>query len=200
MLCECSTSGGYYGKLVPRLSSIPRKMKRGGAGTAPQRAKRLLLAYRCSPYRGSEWAVGWGRVVETARYHDVIVITSDTSKADIERYSREHFPLKNVMFSYVGESAIQKALRIVPSIGAYHYLAYNQWQREALSIAVRLHREQKFDLVHHVNICGYREPGYLWKLPIPFVWGPVGGTQQYPWKFLFCRPAARGVVLREHVM
>jgi len=35
-----------------------------------------------------------------------------------------------------------------------------------------------------VTIAGFREPGYLWKLGIPFVWGPVGGTQNYPWRFL----------------
>jgi glycosyltransferase involved in cell wall biosynthesis len=33
-------------------------------------------------------------------------------------------------------------------------------------------------------MCGFREPGYLWKLPLPFVWGPIGGTQNYPWRFL----------------
>jgi glycosyltransferase involved in cell wall biosynthesis len=33
--------------------------------------------------------------------------------------------------------------------------------------------------------CGFREPGYLWKLPIPFFWGPLGGVQNYPWRFLW---------------
>jgi hypothetical protein len=27
-----------------------------------------------------------------------------------------------------------------------------------------------------LNMIGYREPGYLWKLNVPFVWGPMGGT------------------------
>jgi glycosyltransferase involved in cell wall biosynthesis len=31
---------------------------------------------------------------------------------------------------------------------------------------------------------GYREPGFLWKLPLPFIWGPVGGYTQMPWAFL----------------
>ena len=29
---------------------------------------------------------------------------------------------------------------------------------------------------------GFREPGYLWKLQIPFVWGPVGGLGQTDWR------------------
>ncbi|GHT54713.1 hypothetical protein AGMMS49982_19850 [Bacteroidia bacterium] len=32
---------------------------------------------------------------------------------------------------------------------------------------------------------GFREPGYLWKIPnIPFVWGPVGGLKQFPVAYL----------------
>jgi len=30
---------------------------------------------------------------------------------------------------------------------------------------------------------GYREPGFLWKLDAPFVWGPVGGTADVPLRF-----------------
>ena len=31
---------------------------------------------------------------------------------------------------------------------------------------------------------GYREPGYLWKIRKPFVWGPIGGLENSPWRFL----------------
>ena len=31
---------------------------------------------------------------------------------------------------------------------------------------------------------GYREPGYLWKIEKPFVWGPIGGLENSPWRFL----------------
>jgi glycosyltransferase involved in cell wall biosynthesis len=31
---------------------------------------------------------------------------------------------------------------------------------------------------------GYREPGYLWKMNKPLVWGPIGGFQMTPWKLL----------------
>ena len=64
------------------------------------------------------------------------------------------------------------------------YAAYNRWHRDAYRVARRLHEEIRFDLTHQVNFCGYREPGYLWKLPVPFIWGPIGGTQNYPWRFL----------------
>jgi glycosyltransferase involved in cell wall biosynthesis len=64
------------------------------------------------------------------------------------------------------------------------YLSYNLWHRKAYQAARRLHARVGFDLVHQVNFCGYREPSYLWQLGVPFIWGPVGGTQNYPWQFL----------------
>ena len=35
-----------------------------------------------------------------------------------------------------------------------------------------------FDLIHFVGPIGYREPGYLWKLGIPYLWGPIGGSNK----------------------
>ena len=31
---------------------------------------------------------------------------------------------------------------------------------------------------------GIREPGYLWKINIPFIYGPVGGLTYYPKEFI----------------
>jgi glycosyltransferase involved in cell wall biosynthesis len=47
-----------------------------------------------------------------------------------------------------------------------------------------LHREIQFDLVHQVSFCGYRQPGHVWKLDVPFLLGPVGGTQNFNLRFL----------------
>ena len=38
------------------------------------RKRVLLLAYACSPYRGSEAGVGWNRVIESGKYFDTWVI------------------------------------------------------------------------------------------------------------------------------
>ena len=51
-------------------------------------------------------------------------------------------------------------------------------------MAKQLHHEVGFDIAHQLNMAGFREPGYLWKLGIPFVWGPVGGMGLFPWRFL----------------
>ena len=43
----------------------------------------LLIAYECSPGRGSEWAAGWGRLLQAARVADVHCITSESSFAGL---------------------------------------------------------------------------------------------------------------------
>ena len=43
---------------------------------------------------------------------------------------------------------------------------------------------------------GFREPGYLWKLPGDFVffWGPVGGMGEIPWSYLSMLGAKTGLL------
>jgi glycosyltransferase involved in cell wall biosynthesis len=84
-------------------------------------------------------------------------------------------------FTFIPLTALERSLRRVPGLW---YLAYNLWHRRAFRAARELHAEVGFDLAHQVTLSGFREPGYLWKLGVPFVWGPVGGVQNYPWRFL----------------
>ena len=70
------------------------------------------------------------------------------------------------------------------STASLYYLGYRHWNRLALRVARQLHAAEPFDLTHQINFCGYREPGLLWKLGLPFVWGPLGGTQYYPMRFV----------------
>jgi len=61
-----------------------------------------------------------------------------------------------------------------------YYLGYNYWQKKAFSRAKELHKLENFDVVHQLTQISFREPGYLWKLDIPFVWGPTGGMSPLP--------------------
>lgn len=60
------------------------------------------------------------------------------------------------------------------------YLAYRAWHVEAGQVARALVRESEFDVIHYLGPIGYREPGTLWKLDIPYVWGPIGGAPNLP--------------------
>jgi glycosyltransferase involved in cell wall biosynthesis len=62
--------------------------------------------------------------------------------------------------------------------------SYKLWQRDAYKLAKKLHHKIRFDLVHQLTFVGFRFPGHLWKLGIPFVWGPIGGLENTPWRLL----------------
>src|SRR5450432_4045901 len=61
---------------------------------------------------------------------------------------------------------------------------YRPWQRRAFQLGQQLHEEIHFDVVHQLTYVGFRAPGHLWKMDLPFVWGPVGGLENTPWRFL----------------
>ncbi len=162
--------------------------------------KVLLMAYECSPWRGSEWAVGWGRLLQAARAAEVHVITSESNVPDLERAEADGLLPGN---TWVHAPRVNAALRKrLAKRGAsdYDYGAYRRWQREALRLARRLHAEHGFDVAHQSTVCTFREPGEVWRLGIPFVWGPFGGVQNFPMRMLPMLPpkdaafeAARGV-------
>lgn len=152
----------------------------------------LLSCYGFSPYRGSEAAVGWNIAKELATHCDVTVVCGDLAdkqevKQDLEKWKQCGEMIPNLHFSYVGPTRLIKFIEKIhnlPGCWALYYLAYRLWQKQAYKRAQKLYREQAFDLVHHLTMIGYREPGYMWNLPIPFVWGPVGGAPNEPIAYL----------------
>jgi glycosyltransferase involved in cell wall biosynthesis len=81
-------------------------------------------------------------------------------------------------FRFVRKTRFEQFLAKIPGM---YYIAYRLWHRRAFQVAKSLHEEVNFDLVHQVNLCGYREPGKLGQMQLPFIWGPIGGTQNHPW-------------------
>ncbi len=150
-----------------------------------QRPRLLMIAYMCSPYYGSEPGAGWNRAIEESKYCDTWVICEGYQfRADIEKYLAEHGPIPGLHFVYVDTTKLERKVGLLPLINYLgYYYSYNLWHRRALKLSRQLHEEFKFDVVHQSTMCGFREPGYGWKLGIPFVWGPIGGTQNFPWRF-----------------
>ena len=156
-----------------------------------RRLKVLISAYACNPYKGSEEGVGWGWVKAIAKYHDLYVITAEFHRADIEKAIAENpAALSRVRFFYVPHKPWHYAptpgwVRIEMScLKPLMNLAYVTWLKDAYRLGAQLHRECHFDLVHQLTYIGYRFAGHLWKLDIPFVWGPIGGFANTPWRFL----------------
>lgn len=148
---------------------------------AKRRPRVLLLAFSCLPDRGSEPGVGWNRAMQAAREFDTWVICRESSAHEIGQYLATHGAVDGLQFEFVPSPGWEQWLKKIPGL---YYTSYNLWHRRAFRAARSLHERVRFDLVHQVTFCGYREPGYLWRLGVPFVWGPIGGTQNYPWRLL----------------
>ncbi|MEL7356063.1 MAG: glycosyltransferase [Cyanobacteria bacterium J06560_6] len=143
--------------------------------------KILISAYSCEPNRGSESGVGWNFAKAVAKHHQVWVMTRpDESKEAIEVELKEN-PDPNLNFVYFTLPFWQDSMRLGQS-GAMQ-IHYYLWQVQAYFVARRLHQEIGFDAAHHATFVRYSTPSFLSLLPIPFVWGPVGGAEQAPKPF-----------------
>lgn len=147
------------------------------------RLKVLISAYACSPYKGSEPGVGWGFVAELAKIHDLwVIVEEEKFRADVERYLAENDDwLHTVRFFFLRKGRSRMLRKIWPPSYYWHY---QRWHQDAFELAVNLHQQVGFDIVHQLTMVGFREPGFLWKLGVPFVWGPIGGMGLFPWRFL----------------
>ncbi len=142
--------------------------------------KVLLSAYSCEPDRGSELGVGWNWALEMARLgHEVWVLTQTHSRAPIEAKLRQMEAPPSLHFIYY-----EPAVKFEKNGGQRFriYLDYFFWQCGAYKLAREVHKREKFERVHHITWASIRCPSFMWKLGIPFVFGPVGGGESAPWR------------------
>lgn len=144
--------------------------------------KVLISCYACSPYRGSEPGMGWNFVHCLAPMHELHIITESKYKADLDRYFAEHpDEAQQYHFYFLPRKRYDVLRKIWPPS---YYWFYRVWQRKVLSFARQLDAKENFDIVHALNMAGYREPGFLYELGKPLVWGPTGGFCIAPWRLL----------------
>lgn len=144
--------------------------------------KVLVNCYACSPYQGSEPGMGWNFVKCLSRMHELHIITESKFKADLDRYFNDQIEERPFFHFHFIKKGRHKNLRKIWPPSYYWY--YNAWQKKAYKLAITLEKKEHFDVIHQLNMVGYREPGYLWKLGKPFVWGPIGGFDITPWRML----------------
>lgn len=148
-----------------------------------KKLKILVSAYACSPNHGSEPGMGWNFVFGLSKVHEIHVITEKIKwKSEVEKFLFENPHLNKNLHFYFIEKQRKKILRKLwpPS----YYWLYKKWQKQAYQLALNLDDKENFDLIHQLNMVGFREPGYLWRMNKPFVWGPIGGLENSPWRFL----------------
>ncbi|MDZ7957142.1 MAG: glycosyltransferase [Aulosira sp. DedQUE10] len=143
--------------------------------------KILISAYSCEPGRGSEPGVGWNVAREVAKYHEVWVLTRPDESGDIIEAELARNPVSNLHFVYFNPPIFGSLWRLGQS-GAMQ-IHYYLWQIQAYFVARRLHHQIGFDVIHHVTFVKYSNPSFLSLLPVPFIWGPVGGGESAPTAF-----------------
>jgi glycosyltransferase involved in cell wall biosynthesis len=145
----------------------------------PKRLKVLVSAYACEPNAGSEPGVGWNISFGLANRHDVWVLTRANNKQAIEAEMRKH-PGHNINFIY---HDLPRWARFWKKGRRGIFLYYYLWQIFAARVVRAAHERVCFDIAHHVTFARYWGPSCLVRLPIPFVWGPLGGGEDAPIAF-----------------
>lgn len=144
----------------------------------------LINAYACSPNMGSEPGMAWNWCVNLAKYCELHIITEGEFKNKIEA-ALPTLPQGNNMHFYYNpvSDEIRKMCWNQGDWRFYKY--YREWQWKTYIMAEEIIKQHDIDIVHQLNMIGFREPGYLWKIENkPFVWGPIGGLKQFPNSYL----------------
>jgi len=136
----------------------------------------LISAYACEPGKGSEPADGWIWVHQVARFHEVWVITRANNRNPIESALAKE-PLPNVHWVYFD---LPHWARVWKKKQRGIHLYYYLWQVAIFFVARKLHQQTGFDIIHHITFGQYWVPSSLALLPVPFIWGPVGGGESAP--------------------
>lgn len=177
----------------------------------------LLVSHEMHPHQGSECAMGWNTALALSQNNSLTVICASGSQLApggymraIREYERSNTLPSGINFQFVSQPLLS---RFLISLNKYlfdtsdgvgsrvlFYAALNEWHKSAYQVAKKLNAERKFDLVHQLTPISFLRPGFMWRLNIPFFWGPVGGMYVMPYKFSmrlgikqFCFEAIRGL-------
>lgn len=144
----------------------------------------LINAYACSPGMGSEPGMAWNWCVNLAKHCELHIITEGEFREQIEAALKTLPQGKNMHFYYNPVS--DEIRKMCWNQGDWRfYKHYKEWQGKTYEMARDICRHTHIDILHQLNMIGFREPGYLWKIKnIPFVWGPVDAKEKFPVAYL----------------
>lgn len=141
-------------------------------------ARVLVSAFACDPTKGSEPGNGWNWAHGLASMGwEVDCLTRKEGKQAIERQS---YP-SNLKFHYVMLPFGLERLYSFSQVTMYLY--YLLWQWKAWKKADQLNKKNRYDIAHHVTWGSLQLGSFLYRLPVPFVFGPAGGGQTAPENF-----------------
>lgn len=156
----------------------------------------LLQTFDISPYRGSEASVSWNYVINMGRYHQIVVIHGN-GEEEIADYLSDH-EAPNVTFVCIPLD-LGEGKGVLFDIK--HYLRYRRWQKKAYEKAKEICKTMQIDIIHYLNPIGFKEPGFLWMIDKPYVWGPMKAVDNIPIPLFPClTPSKRMYALFRRVI
>ncbi len=163
------------------MRDAPDAGTRTAVGPSTRPLTVLLIGHSCRPNYGSEPGITWNWAWHLSARHRIWVLAHPEYRQEVDRFLVEH-PNPNLRFVWV---TLPRHLDPWDPAGpgwgiGLHYLL---WQRTAFSEAVRLYGRHPFDLAHYVSPSTVSAPPPPWRLPVPLIWGPLGGGQVTPAAF-----------------
>ena len=138
----------------------------------------LIVAFACDPRAGSESFIGWNAIQALRGRFDLEVVTSENSRLGLEKEAAERS--LGFRVHYLGTKTKWHPNRMLARLQSW--LQAFDFSRQVFAKARQIHSERPFDLTHHVTITTWRVPSLLWRLGVPFIWGPIGGGEPFPWE------------------
>ena len=144
----------------------------------------VVYAYSAVPGGGSEHAVGWTWARMLTGFAEVWVVTlpMDADRAEFERRLGQAPEHDRMHFVEVDAPHWLLRIPVLRHPGRFHRLKYVAWQFAALRVARRLHRRLPFDAAWHLTWANAWLGSTAALLGVPFVFGPVGGGVEPPWR------------------
>lgn len=157
----------------------------------------LVSAYGCEPGKGSEQGVGWNWVLQLAELAELVVITRSNNRLAIEAALPSSL-VERVRFEY---HDLPQAVRRFKRREKGLYLYYLMWQWGAYRRARDLVMRSHFDYAMHLTFGSIWLPTFMHRLPLPLIWGPVGGGEAVPFGLIGALPArGRGAQYLRHLL
>lgn len=151
--------------------------------------------------KGSEYAIAWDYIQHMSRNNKLTVIYGSSglhhdigNTEEMESYLSSN-PVDNVNFiaitpSFVSHNYPYSFIGIMK-----FYKEYELWHKDVKNKVMSLISSgEKYDIIHYLGPMGYREPGFLYGLNIPYIWGPIGGFDGIPLRLIKATFSLNGAV------
>lgn len=143
--------------------------------------KILICAYSCEPGFSSEQEIGWKWTTLLSEKNDLFVLTRESNKNTIEDFRKKNNIKNNIKYIYYDlPNWAKKWKRGEKGL----YLYYTLWQFGAYLKAKKINKKENFDIVHYLTFGSILLPQFMFLMPNKFVWGPIGGGETIPLKFI----------------